>query len=1072
MRIFSLLLMLATTFSVLAQGTQLLRQPSVSDTHIVFVHANDLWVVDRSGGDARRLTTSEGAESFPHFSQDGNWIAFSGQYDGNTDVFIVPTDGGTPKRLTYHPGADVVQGWSPDGEVIFRSGRKARPTRTNKFFSIAPDGNFPTELNIPRIAYGEISPDGKYAAYTPITSWDPEWRNYRGGQAMPIWILNLETLELERTPQPDRERHLDPVFFGNKVYFLSERDYTSNIWSYDLTTKAYEQVTTHWQFDVKSLDANEDRIVYEQGGYLHLLNPNTGESQQLVINVKGDLNWARERWENVSGARLRNASLSPSGKRALFEYRGDIFTVPKENGSWRNITNSPAADRAPVWSPDGDQIIWFNDASGEYKMILSDQYGKVQRTYDLPNPTFYFNPKWSPDGEHVSFTDTHFNLWLLNLASGESKIIATERYAHPNRSLNPVWSPNSRYIAYVQLTDAQFKVVKAYDTQTGATIQISDEMADALEPVWDESGKYLYFLASTNWGLNTGWLDMSSYNIPVTRGLYAAVLSKDTPSPLLSKSDEEPDGTEEDEQEEEEVSTASVIDPGVISRIIALDVPLRNYNGLVAGPEYTVFYGETVPNETGISLHKYDLKKLESSAFLNGVNSAITSADRSQLLFRKGSGWGIVSTGGKSQKTSDGKLTMNIKMKVNPQSEWQQIYREAWRYQRDFLYVDNTHGAPWEEIHEWYKPWVNHVRHRADMNYIIDILGGEIAVGHSYTSGGDYPDVKRVPIGLLGADYAIKNGKYQIRKLFTGENWNPELQAPLAQPGMDINEGDYLLEVNGLPLDASKNIYQLFEQTTGQVTQIKVGKSTKLADATAYWVKPISSERGLRSRAWVEDNRRYVAEKTDGRIGYTYVPNTSGPGYTSFNRYYFAQQDKQGMIVDERNNGGGSAADYMVDVMNRKLYGYFNSKVGDHKPWTTPMSAVWGPKVMLINERAGSGGDLLPYLFKAMNIGTLVGTRTWGGLVGTWDTPLFIDGGRMVAPRGGFFDANGEWAVEGEGVAPDIEVIQDPKLVIEGKDPQLDAAIAEVLKKLETEKVVLKSEPPAPIRWKRAEKKE
>lgn len=1072
MRIFTLLLFITSTFSAFSQGTQLLRQPSISDTHIVFVHANDLWVVSRSGGDARRLTTSEGAESFPHFSADGNWIAFSGQYDGNTDVFIVPTIGGAPKRLTYHPGADVVQGWSPNGEIIFRSGRKGHPTRLNKFFSIAPDGTYPTELNIPRIAYGEISPDGKYAAYTPITSWDPEWRNYRGGQAMPIWILNLETLELERTPQPDQERHLDPVFFGNKVYFLSERDYTSNIWSYDLTTKAYEQVTFHWQFDVKSLDASEDRIVYEQGGYLHLLNPQSGEATQLEVNVQGDLNWARERWESVSGSSLRNASLSPSGKRALFEYRGDIFTVPKEKGSWRNITNSPTADRAPVWSPDGDQIVWFNDASGEYQMVLADQYGKIQRTYALPNPTFYFNPQWSPDGEHISYTDTHFNLWVINLASGDTKIIATERYAHPNRSLNPVWSPDSRYIAYVQLTDAQFKVVKAYDTQSGQTLQVSDEMADALEPVWDASGKYLYFLASTNWGLNTGWLDMSSYNIPVTRGLYAAVLSQNTLSPLLPQSDEEPDGIEEDAEEEEASTASTVIDPGVISRIIALDVPLRNYNGLVAGPENTVFYGESIPNESGFTLHKYDLKKLESSAFLSGINSASSSADRSQVLFRKGSNWGIVSSGGKSQKTSDGKLKMDIKMKVNPQSEWQQIYREAWRYQRDFLYVDNTHGAPWDQIHEWYKPWVSHVKHREDMNYIIDILGGEIAVGHSYTRGGDYPSVKRVPIGLLGADYVINNGRYQISKLFTGENWNPELQAPLAQPGMDINEGDYLLEVNGVNLDASTNIYQLFEQTTGQVTRIKVGKTTNVDQARTYLVKPISNERGLRSRAWVEGNRRYVSEKTNGRIGYTYVPNTAGPGYTSFNRYYFAQQDKQGMIVDERNNGGGSAADYMADVMNRKLYGYFNSKVGDHKPWTTPMSAVWGPKVMIINERAGSGGDLLPYLFRAMNIGTLVGTRTWGGLVGTWDTPLFIDGGRMVAPRGGFFDANGEWAVEGEGVAPDIEVIQEPKLVMDGKDPQLDAAIAEVLRKLETEKVELKPEPAAPVRWKRAEKKE
>ncbi len=1069
-RSFLSLFLVAATFSLFSQGTMLLRQPSVSDANIVFVHANDLWVVDRGGGDARRLTTSEGAESFPHFSQDGKWIAFSGQYDGNTDVFVVPLEGGEPKRLTYHPGADVVQGWTPEGDVLFRSARKAHPTRLNKFYSVSVNGEFPKELPIPRIAFGEISPDGNHVAYTPITSWDAEWRNYRGGQAMPIWILNLKTNELVRTPQPDKERQLDPVWHKGDVYFLSENDYTSNIWSFDLETKEYKQITFHTQFDTKSLDACDDMIVYEQGGYLHSLIPETGERKQLEINVKGDLNWARERWENVSGRQLQNASLSPKGKRALFEYRGEIFSVPKENGSWRNISKSTFADRYPVWSPDGQQIAWFSDRSGEYKMIISDQYGSsVQKTITLPNPTFYFRPAWSPDGKYISYTDTDFNLWVLELATGNSKKADTERYAHPNRSLNPVWSPDSKWIAYVKLTDAQFKVVKTYNVESKKIIAISDQMADALPPVWDASGKYLYFLASTNWGLNTGWLDMSSYNIPVTRGLYAAVLSENDKSPLTPKSDEE-----ESEKEEEEKSDEVIvqIDDNPLARIVALDMPLRNYTGLVAGPKNTVFVSENVPNEDGTVFHKYNLEKLESSEFMSGIQFATTSQDRKKLLYRKGGSWGIVETSGKSQKSSEGRLTIDIKMKIDPKQEWQQIYREAWRYQRDFLYVNNTHGAPWNDIYQWYKPWVDHVKHRQDMNYIVDILGGEIAVGHSYTRGGDFPDIDRVPVGLLGADYEIKNGFYQISKIYSGENWNPNLQAPLDYPGLEVNEGDYLLEVNGTKLDASVNIYQLFEQTGGKTTQIKTSRSTNLANAKSSYVVPITNEYGLRSRNWIESNRRYVEEQTDGKIGYTYVPNTGGGGYTSFNRYYFAQQDKQGMIVDERNNGGGSAADYMADVMNRKLYGYFNSKVGDHKPWTTPMSAVWGPKVMIINERAGSGGDLLPYLFRAMDIGTLVGTRTWGGLVGTWDTPLFIDGGRMVAPRGGFFDVNGEWAVEGEGVAPDIEVIQEPKLVLEGKDPQLDAAIKEVLRKLESERVELKPEPAPPIRSRRAEKKD
>lgn len=1069
-RIFLTPILLAVTLLSFSQGTMLLRQPTVSQNQIVFVHANDLWVVDREGGDATRLTSSEGAESFPHFSKDGKQIAFSGQYDGNTDVFVVSVDGGAPKRLTFHPGADQVQGWSPDGKVIFASSRKGHPTRLNKFYSVSVDGGFPEELPIPRIAYGEISPDGKYAAYTPITSWDPEWRNYRGGQAMPIWILNLETNELQRTPQPDKERHLDPVWYEGEVYFLSERDYTSNIWKFNLDTKAYTQVTFHTQFDVKSLDASDNLIVYEQGGYLHSFNPNTGDQKQLEIYVRGDLNWARERWEDVSGNRLQNASLSSTGQRALFEYRGEIFTVPKENGSWRNISKSPFADRNPVWSPNGEEIAWFTDRNGEYQLVISDQFGsKIKKSYALPNPTFYFRPAWSPDGKHISYTDTDFNIWVLNLESGKTRKVDTERYAHPNRSMNPVWSPDSKWIAYVKLTDAQFKVVKAYNIESEKIINISDQMADALEPVWDANGKYLYFLASTNWGLNTGWLDMSSYNIPVTRGLYAAVLSASDQSPLMPLSDEETNKSEEKKDENNDVTIT--IDEEVINRIIALDVPERNYTGLVSGPENTVFYGENIPNQSGFTLHKYDLGERESSEFMADIQSAEISNDRKQLLYRSGSNWGIVSTSGKSQKSSDGRLSIDIKMKVNPQEEWQQIYREAWRYQRDFLYVNNQHGAPWDRIYDWYKPWVSHVKHREDMNYIIDILGGEIAVGHSYTRGGDYPDIDQIPVGLLGADFTIKNGKYQITKVFTGENWNPDLKAPLAMPGMNVNNGDYLLEVNGVSVDANRNLYSYFEQTAGKVTRIKVSKTPNIAEAKTIYVEPISNEYGLRSRAWVEDNRRYVTEKTNGKIGYTYVPNTGGPGYESFNRYYFAQQDKQGMIVDERNNGGGSAADYMADVMNRKLYGYFNSKVGDRKPWTTPMAAVWGPKVMIINERAGSGGDLLPYLFRAMDIGTLVGTRTWGGLVGTWDTPPFIDGGRMVAPRGGFFDINGEWAVEGEGIEPDVEVIQEPKLVLQGQDPQLDKAIEIALEKLKTESIELKPEPDPPIRWKRAENK-
>ncbi len=475
-----------------------------------------------------------------YFSKDGKMIAFTAQYDGNVDVYVIPSEGGEPKRLTYHPSGDFVQGWTPDGKILFRSGREGRPTQTNKFYTVSKNGGLPKAVDIPRAAYGEISPDGKHVAYTPITSWDAEWRNYRGGQAMPIWIVNMRSKKLIRTPQKDQERHLDPVWHNGSVYYLSERDYTSNIWSFNPKTSEEKQITFHKKFDVKSLDANPNGIVYEQGGYIHFYNPNNNSSKQLVINVKGDLNYSRPRWMNVTGRNLTNANLSPKGKRAIFEYRGDIFTVPKENGTWRNITSSSnAADRSPVWSPKGDKIAWFSDANGEYQLMISDQNGTKPQNIKLPNPTFYFRPEWSPDGKYIAFTDTHFTIWIINLETKELKEVDSDGYAHPNRTMNPQWSPDGEWIAYAKQNNSSFKSIFAYQLSTGKIIQLTDPIADAITPVWDASGKYIYTLASTNYGLQTGWLDMSSYDPSVTRSLYAIVLNKDDKAPNLPKTDEE-----------------------------------------------------------------------------------------------------------------------------------------------------------------------------------------------------------------------------------------------------------------------------------------------------------------------------------------------------------------------------------------------------------------------------------------------------------------------------------------------------------------------------------------------------
>lgn len=1069
----------ALCFSLLSfsQGTKLLRQPTLHGDDLVFVYANDLWKSSVNGGIAIRLTSDEGYESSPHFSNDGKMIAFTAQYDGNVDVFVVPFEGGEPKRLTYHPAGDFVQGWTPDGKVLFRSGREAQPTMTNKFFTVSTNGGLPEALDIRRAAYGEMSQDGKYLAYTPITGWDAEWRNYRGGQAMPIWVVDMKTKALIRTPQPTQERHLDPVWLDGIVYFMSERDYTMNIWSFDPKTKEEKQITFHKKFDVKSLDASDSKIVYEQGGYLHVYDPSSGNTNQLIINVKADLNFYRTKWDNVSAFQLNNPNVSPKGKRAIFEHRGEIFTVPKDDGTWMNITNSPGvADRSPIWSPKGNKIAWFSDKSGEYQLMIADQDGQNAEAINLPNPTFYFQPDWSPDGKYIAYTDTHYNIWIIDLDNKKTKKVATDRYAHPNRSMNPVWSPDSKWIAFAKQQESHFKAIFAYNIDSKKTIQLTDPIADAISPVWDATGKYLYTLASTNYGLQSGWLDMSNYDpaANLTRSLYAVVLSADDKAPNLPKNemedvkkeDNKSEGKDKKEDNKSEGVTITIDESGIFDRAVALSLPSRNYVALLKGPKHKVFIAELIPNTNGLKVHSYDVEKEKATDFADGVSQMVASDDRKSILLFQNGNWVLA---GASAPPTPGKdnLKITIKIKLDPKAEAHQIFKEGWRYMRDFLYVDNVHGAPWDEVYKWYSPWIDHVRHRTDLNYVVDIMSGEVAVGHSYVSGGDFPNVNRVPVGLLGCDLKLNNGKYQISKIYNGERWNPNITAPLAQPGINVNEGDFILAIDGKTLDANTNPYELLEQTAGREINIVVNSQPNMTNSRTVLVKPVSNERGLRTIDWVESNRRKVDELSNGKLAYVYVPNTGGGGFTSFNRYYFSQQDKKGVVIDERNNGGGSAADYMIDIMSRELFGYFNSKAGDKRPWTTPIAGIWGPKVMLINERAGSGGDLLPYMFKMKNLGPLIGTRTWGGLVGTWDTPRFIDGGRMVAPRGGFYDVNGEWAVEGEGVAPDIEVIQHPKETSAGNDPQLERAVQEALNLLKGNEFELKPEPKAPVRWKR-----
>ncbi len=1065
---FLLLLPLLPPSSLDAQGTRVLREPTVSATQVAFAYAGDIWTADRSGGDARRLTSYPGVESNPHFSPDGKLIAFTGEYAGNADVYVVDAAGGEPRRLTWHPGQDLVRGWTPDGQsVVFATDRDNPRLDRTRFWSVAVSGGFEQPLPLPQANHGMVAPDGRRVVVEQVAQWDIEWRNYRGGQNQPIRIFSFADSSVVKLPW-DGSKDTWPVWLGNAIYFISDRDWGANVWRYDLATAALSQITHYRDFDVKTLGAGGGALVYEEAGYLHLYDPASGRDQQLIINVRGDLPWAEPRW--IDAARYADAvSLSPTGKRALIGARGEIFTVPAEKGDVRNLTRSPgAADRAPVWSPDGKKIAWFSDASGEYRLMIGTQDGmEPPREIRLEKPTFYYDPAWSPDGKYLAFTDAGRNLWVVDVTSAAVTRADGDNYAHPDRTLVPVWSPDSRWIAYAKRLTTQFRALMVYSLADRTARQLTDGLSDAGAPAWDASGRYLYFLASTEYGLGSGWLDLSSYDRHNRQAVYLAVLAADTPSPLLPQSDEETGPKDSTPPSKTADSVRVRIDFAALGqRVMDLGLPVRAYTDLKAGAAGVLFVSEAVENQPGVTLHRYDLAKRKAEPFMSGVTLFSVSLDGKKLLYRVQDQWGIVGTE-QPAKPGDGKITVELRMRLDPKAEWRQIFREAWRFERDYLYVPNLNGADWNGVYAMYAPWIEHVGHRSDLTYILDLLGGELTLGHTFTGGGDYPSVDTVNVGLLGADLIASGTRYRLARIYDGEEWNPGLRAPLRAPGVKARRGDYLLAVNGADLTTATNLYRAFEGTAGRQTVLKLNDKPTLDGSWTVTVVPVPSETQLRIQAWVEDNRRLVDSLSGGRLAYVWLPNTAEDGYAYFNRYYFAQQDRLGVVLDERFNHGGYIADYFVDLLARQLRGYFNNPVADRRPWTEPLTGIFGPKVMLVNEMAGSGGDMLPYLFHMMKLGPLVGARTWGGLVGIWDVPGLIDGGGITAPRGGFFNVDGQWDVENQGVAPDIAVEPTPKELLTGHDPQLERGVAEALRLLQANPVQLRPEPAAPIRVRR-----
>jgi tricorn protease len=845
------------------------------------------------------------------------------------------------------------------------------------------------------------------------------------------------------------------------------------LFAYRLDAKQPTQITHHEDFDVMTASAGPDAVVYEQAGYIYLVDAKSGKSQKLDIEVKGDLPWARPQFKKVASM-IRNATLSPSGVRAAFEARGEIFSVPTEKGDFRNLTQSPGAnDRNPVWSPDGAQVAWLSDASGEYQLMIGEPTGvKPARAIALPSTAFFDSPTWSPDGTQIVVEDNHNNLWAIEVATGTATKLDTDTYPDPMRQFNAAWSGDSKWITYSKNLASHLRAIFVYSWAEKKAYQVTDGLADSISPTFDAGGKYLYFMASTNYGPSTGWLEMSSLDRPVRRAIYLVVLNAADPSPLLPETGDEPKPPQEPaapppKPDPNAKPTVRIDVNGISQRILAVNIPAGDYSNLTAGAAGSFYYTEPfVPGVPGVlRLQRYQLKERAAAPFLEGsIRSYSVSADKKKLLYQAGDGanrWGVVATE-RPAKVGDGPLNVaQLEMQVDPRAEWAQLYRETWRIQREYFYDPKMHGADWQGIYDKYKPLLAYVGHRADLGYLIAMIGGELTVGHSYLLGtGDIPSEDPVAVGLLGADFAVEDGHYRIKRIYTGENWNPDLRAPLSAPGIQVAEGDYLLEVNGRPLAPPTNPYSLFEGTANRQTLIRVNKTPSVEGSRLITVVPVASEDTLRTRAWIENNRRMVDKLSNGKLAYVWLPNTAGPGYTYFTRYYYAQQDKEGAVIDERYNHGGMVADYIVNELDRKLMGYFALR--DGTPSTSPIAGIYGPKVMLINESAGSGGDALPYYFRLRKIGPLVGTRTWGGLVGTLGTPATIDGGGITAPILAFYNLKGEWDVENIGVAPDIEVDYTASDVIKGRDPQLERAVQEALRLLE-QNPTRKVPRPAPI---------
>jgi tricorn protease len=1090
-RVGLLLLMTSILVFNLAQAEEarLMRFPDVYKDKIVFVYAEDLWLVPAQGGIARRLTSDVGAELFPKFSPDGKMIAFTGQYDGNTDVYLISAEGGEPTRLTFRPGFenmsdrfgydDMVLDWHPDGKrILFRSGRESYNSWFQTLFLIGVEGGFPEGLQLPEAGLTSFSPDGSRIAYNRIFRNFRTWKRYRGGLAQDIWVYDLNANTVQQITR-DEGTDTSPMWHEDKIYFTSDRDHTANIFCYELNTKQTRKITNHADFDVKWPSAGPESMVYENGGYLYLLDFGTEKSRRISVEIPYDRVVLRPEFVPVKDE-ISDYGLSPGGKRALFAARGDIFTVPAEKGNTRNLTNtSGSREKNPTWSPDGKWIAYLSDKTGEDELYIIPQDGKgEEKRITTDGHCYRFAPVWSPDNKRLLFADKDLKLYYVDIEDKEVILVdSTKNWEIRDYS----WSPDSRWIAYAKPAKNNLSSVFLYSLDEKKIHRVTEDFTDDNEPVFDPNGTYLYFLSNRDFNPQMGHFDPTYTYNDMTR-IYLVTLQGDSLSPFAPQSDEAESPAEQwkkwkEKKEEREEKKPEVVEKiqidveGIGQRVVAAPTEAGNFNGLRAAKEkvfYLSFPSRTLtgrqPGPKG-KLHLFDLEKREDQVFLSPVDGYDLSPDGEKIIYKSGEKFGIVDASFGEHKVGDGALKPDgMEMRLNRGEEWAQVFSEVWRLQRDFFYSPNMHGTDWDLMRTRYGELVPHVVHRSDLNYVLGEMVGELCCSHTYIAGGEGTEIKLVKTGLLGIDWEVDaaSGFYRIKKIYPGQNWKEDLRSPLTEPGVDVEEGDYVVAVDDRVLRHPTNPYSLFENTVGRTVTLKVNSKPSLDGAREVTVRPIESEYQLRYRYWVEENRRKVDEATGGRVGYIFIPDMGGGGLNEFSESFFPQIKKEGLIVDVRYNGGGFVSEMILERLRREVVGMGCARnAGDY---TYPGGALYGHMVCIANQYSASDGDNFPYFFREYGLGPVIGRRTWGGVVGIRGFPSLLGGGYATVPEFAAFGMDGQWIMENHGVDPDIEVDNLPDQVVLGRDPQLEKAIEVIMRKLKEEPKKLPERPPYPVR--------